>query len=513
MRERRKIQKQINDQGRDRSGRQQDRTGRQQDRTGRQQDRTERQQPGRQKPSGATNRENKEQAVRRERERQYKERVKALRATVPHREGYGCLACPCLEHFGSRYVAFWGQQLRITAGEYAGELGYALDIPVFCAGWLTVAEKRHGLSSFFPQPWHLAPCHAPSHVQSSGRRFCFQRLYCASPACKACDFEESRHTTVGWRLPVGADGMLAITEPQHHYRVQLHKHAEPVLVSPYHVEPFPQTRDHAYDLGYLDLPVPDARMYSLDGAPHDVCTVEHFLGASFHSEGNDGRLLDEDDDHRLLDDYPHLGEGYPGGYLGHYRCTRTVYAKPEHVQCATDADTEILSISNALMPGGNDDDGRTYHLRGYHLCDCPGQRGSIVRSSYFRRIDAVSKAPSGWAGKLRMGARARLLPPHEQAEFESWDGEAFFVTRICACGECVELTHTFTTGSTDLEPLDDHYKYCPDHHTHKCAHLGHRGACAFRPRYADESESSSEPDEECAGAAWGGVDLEAMNLT
>ena len=476
MKQRRAMQKKLQDRSRDRSGREQDRSGRQQDRSGRKQDRSGRQQPGRQKPSGAANREGARRAKERENDREYKERVKALRAKMPASETSGCRACPCLQHFGLRYVAFKGQQLRITAGEYAGQIGYALDIPVFCTGWLTVATRflqggraYHGTCKAL-----CTPCHAPCHGKSSGRRFCESRMYCASPACGACCFDESRATTVDWKLPVGADGMLAITEPRHHYRVQLHERLEPVFISPYHVEPFPQTLDHAYDLAVFDLPIPDARMVYLQGITGDECTVEHFVGASLIPER---------------------------GYLGHYRCTRTVYAKPEHVQCAADADTKIRSISDALAPGTRE--GLEYSLAGFGHCKV--HEGSFIK---YNRIDALSEAPSSWAGRLRVGARARLLPPHECLPLDSdaYSINAFVIKAICKCGECVELEHTFLCGHDALEPLDG-LLYCPGHHAHKCPHLGHRGSCVtFAPPDADEDGCSSEP-EECLGSR-----LEAMDL-
>jgi len=376
----------------------------------------------------------------------YHQRLKTIRRGAA---SSGCLACPCVEHFGARYVAFIGQGVRVTSGVHVGTLGYVIStLTSFCDGWLTWKGKPIG-----------------------GRRYCSTNMFCDNPCCTR---DEWRGTSDSWKLPIGPNGMLEITTPEQHCRVQLASQSEPLLLSPYHLEPYPQTRDLAYDLGGFGV-TPDTRMCWM-GEPVDV---RHFLAATFTSEA----------DHSY------------GAYTGWYRCTRTIYARPEHVVCTDDAQP-LRNLFHAFDP---------WYLPKVITLACTtceegcSQRGELHRGTkaVFTRLHELSQLceppAGGWTGRLRVGARAMLMSPHLWADPDSptptADDETcnmFIVKAICQCGECIELEHTLRLPHDELEPYRE-LSECPCHHLYKCSHLGHSGSCSFPEESDDESEPLAQP--------------------
>ena len=182
--------------------------------------------------------------------------------------------------------------------------------------------------------------------------------------------------------------------------MQLDSEPEPILLSPYHVEPFPLTLDLARDLHVFGISVPDTRMRYYD----DVCTVRHFLGAW------------SDDEH---------------GYLGFYRCSRTVFAQPKHVVCTSDK-LNMPNIACALY-SETIADGAAFD---FDLCGYWKTKAGCER--YSRMDRPLGEPPtSEWTAPLHVGSRAMLLGP----DFGDVSDDVFTVKAICPCGECVELEH------------------------------------------------------------------------
>jgi len=205
----------------------------------------------------------------------------------------------------------------------------------------------------------------------------------------------------------------------------------------------------------------DARMCWM-GEPVEV---RHFLAALFSSEAD--RSYDT--------------------YTGHYHCTTTIYARPEHVVC-TDDEQPVRNFFHATTPW--------CFPKGLTLActrceDCSQNAGSKVVFTRLHELAKPCESPaSGWNRQLRVGARAMLKPPHVLATDESPD--TYIVKAICKCGQCVELEGILDLPHDELEPYDQLLK-CPFHHQYKCSHLGHQGSCSFPEDSDDESEPLAQP--------------------
>ena len=287
------------------------------------------------------------------------------------------------------------------------------------------------------------------------RRYCQANMYCDSPHCMV---DEWRGTSASWKMPLGANGMLTITAPEQHYRVQLASQSEPLLLSPYDVEPYPQTLDLAYD---MRVPL-DARMCWMG----ETVEVRHFLAAMFGSETD--RSYDT--------------------YTGHYRCTTTIYARPEHVVC-TDDKPPVRNLFQASTPWSFP---KAITLACTRCNDCSHNAGSKVSFTRLHELAKPCEPPAGgWNGQLRVGARAMLKPPHPLAA-DPDTPDTYIVKAICKCGQCVELEQTLDLPHDQLEPYGEVLN-CPWHHQYKCSHLGHQGSCSFPEDSDDESEPLAQP--------------------
>jgi len=288
-----------------------------------------------------------------------------------------------------------------------------------------------------------------------------------------CFQETARRVT---SLELDASGRVAITEPRHHHQILLDgsEDEEPVLLSPYAVEPWPgvgQLVDMHHGSNLENEP---------DRAMNHLGTV-----VAFHP-------------------WQHWGLEGESFYL----VKRQTFALPEHVEAMAGGDVCIGSWVRLLPP----------HPDAHHTLQDRPPGSSMVRGKH----EPGEFAARRMLDRLQLQEPAELTTTHAHKLLEVLPNtlaeEAYLPLldvhvvrdRCAACRDCLVLETTFLLAyDTDFEPLDSNdmqnpcRSHCPSDHAFMCEcarQCCSHWECKYRCRdcMGSDSDCDSESGEENA---------------